>query len=77
MKQLASAGIEVHGELVEATEHDAADVIVQCARDLDVDIIVLGYQHHRGSVVAEHVIRQRPHCSILLARPPESHRQHA
>ena len=65
--QLAGAGIEVHGEFVEATEHDAADV----------DIIVLGYQHHRGSVVAEHVIRQRPHCSILLARPPESHRQSA
>jgi nucleotide-binding universal stress UspA family protein len=54
--QLAGAGIEVHGEFVEATEHDAADVIVQRARDLDVDIIVLGYQHHRGSVVAEHVI---------------------
>jgi hypothetical protein len=43
--------------------------------ELDVDIIVLGYQHHRGSIVAEHVIRQRPHCSILLARPPESHRR--
>jgi nucleotide-binding universal stress UspA family protein len=54
--QLVGAGIEVHGEFVEATEHDAADVIVQRARDLDVDIIVLGYQHHRGSVVAEHVI---------------------
>ena len=64
--QLAAAGIEVHGELIEATEHDVADVIVQRAKELDVDIIVLGYQHHRGSVVAEHVIRQRPHCSILL-----------
>ena len=71
--QLAAAGVEVHGELIEATEHDVADVIVQRAEELDVDIIVLGYQHHRGSVVAEHVIRQRPHCSILLARPPESH----
>jgi nucleotide-binding universal stress UspA family protein len=39
--QLAAAGIDVHGELVEATEHDAADVI-QRARDLDVDIMVLG-----------------------------------
>ena len=73
--QLAAAGIEVHGELIEATEHDVADVIVQRAKELDVDIIVLGYQHHRGSVVAEHVIRQRPHCSILLARPPESFRR--
>jgi nucleotide-binding universal stress UspA family protein len=73
--QLAAAGIEVHGEMIEATRHDAADVIIQRAKELDVDIIVLGYQHHRGSAVAEHVIRQRPHCSILLARPPESHRR--
>jgi nucleotide-binding universal stress UspA family protein len=71
--QLAAAGIEVHGEMIEATEHDAADIIVQRAKELDVDIIVLGYQHHRGSVVAEHVIHQRPHCSILLARPPDEH----
>jgi nucleotide-binding universal stress UspA family protein len=73
--QLAAAGIEVHGELIEATEHDVADVIVQRANELDVDVIVLGYQHHRASTVAEHVIRQRPHCSILLAKPPESHRR--
>ncbi len=72
--QLAAAGIEVHGEMIEATEHDAADVIVQRANELDVDIIVLGYQHHRGFAVAEHVIRQHPHCSILLARPPEAHK---
>jgi nucleotide-binding universal stress UspA family protein len=70
--QLAAAGIDVHGEMIEATEHDAAEVIVQRAKELEVDIIVLGYQHHRGSAVAEHVIRQQPHCSILLARPPEA-----
>jgi nucleotide-binding universal stress UspA family protein len=57
--------------MIEATEHDAADAIVQRANELDVDIIVLGYQHYRGSGVAEHVIRARPHCSILLARPPD------
>ncbi|MGE0298823.1 universal stress protein [Pseudonocardia sp.] len=70
--QLAAAGIDVHGEMIEATERDAAEVIVQRAKELEVDIIVLGYQHHRGSAVAEHVIRQQPHCSILLARPPLS-----
>jgi nucleotide-binding universal stress UspA family protein len=74
VNQLAAAGIEVHGELIEATQHDIADVIVQRANDLNVDIIVLGYQHYRGSTVADQVVRQRPHCSILLARPPESHR---
>ena len=29
---LAAAGIEVHGELIEATEHDAAEVILQRAQ---------------------------------------------
>jgi nucleotide-binding universal stress UspA family protein len=67
---LAGQGIAVHGEMVNATEHDAADAILQRAKDLDVDIIVLGYQHHRESTVAEHVIRHHPPCSILLARPP-------
>lgn len=73
VRRLADAGIDVHGEMIEATEHDAADAIIQRAKELDVDIIVLSYQQHRGSTVAEHVIRQRPHCSILLARPPEAH----
>ena len=74
---LAAAEIDVHGEMIEATEHDVADVIVQRAKELDVDLIVLGYQHYRGSSVAEHVVRQQPHCSILLARPPEEHRHRA
>jgi nucleotide-binding universal stress UspA family protein len=74
--QLAAAGVDVHGEMIQATEHDAAEVIVQRAKELDVDIIVLGYQHYRGSAVAEHVIRRQPHCSILLARPPEGPSHH-
>ena len=73
--QIAASGAEVHGEMIEATEHDVADVIVQRAQELDVDLIVLGYQHYRGSTTAEHVVRQRPHCSILLARPPEADRR--
>lgn len=68
---MAQAGITVHGELINATEHDAADVIIQRARDLRVDLIVLGYQHYRGSSVADQVIKHQPHCSILLARPPD------
>jgi nucleotide-binding universal stress UspA family protein len=75
--QIAAAGVEVHGEMIEATEHDVANVVVQRAKELDVDLIVLGYQYYRGSAVAEHVVRQQPHCSILLARPPETHLRHA
>lgn len=46
------------------------------AKELDVDLLVLGHQHHRGvgnlfrSSVAEQVIREHPPYSILLARPP-------
>jgi nucleotide-binding universal stress UspA family protein len=73
---LAAAGIDAHGELVSSTEHDVAEVILQRAKEHDVDLIVLGYQHHRGpggfrSSVAEQVIHQHPPYSILLARPPQ------
>ena len=47
------------------------DIIVQRAKELQADIIVLGYQHYRGFVVADHVIRQHPACSVLFARPPQ------
>jgi nucleotide-binding universal stress UspA family protein len=73
---LAAAGIDAHGDLVSATEHDIAGVILDRAKELDVDLIVLGYQHHRGpggfrSSVAEQVIHRHPPYSILLARPPQ------
>lgn len=73
---LSAEGVETHGELVNATEHDVAEVILQRAEDLKVDLIVLGHEHHRGpgkafrASVAEQVIRHHPPCSILLARPP-------
>jgi len=71
---LAAAGIEAHGEIVSATEHDIAEVVLQRAKELAVDLIVLGQEHHRGpggfrSSVAERVIHQHPPYSILLARP--------
>jgi nucleotide-binding universal stress UspA family protein len=74
--KLAAAGIDAHGEIVSATEHDVAEVILQRAQDLNVDLLVLGHQHHRGaggtfgSSVAEQVIHEHPPYSILLARPP-------
>ena len=75
VNHLAEAGIEAHGEIVSATQHDIAEVILQRAKELEVDLIVLGYEHHRGpggfrSSVAERVIHQHPPYSILLARPP-------
>ncbi|WP_214370379.1 universal stress protein [Pseudonocardia sp. H11422] len=76
--KLSAAGIEAHGELVNATEHDIAEVILQRAEELKADLIVLGHEHHRGpgnvfrASVAEQVIRHHPPCSILLARPPHS-----
>jgi nucleotide-binding universal stress UspA family protein len=70
VNQLADTGVAVHGEMVSATEHDVAEIILRRAKELEVDIIVLGYQHHRESSVADHVIRHHPPCSVLLARPP-------
>lgn len=68
--KLSAAGIDAHGEIVSATEHDLPDVILQRAAELDVDLLVLGHQHHRGSRTAERVIHQHPPYSVLLARPP-------
>ncbi|SDL76129.1 Nucleotide-binding universal stress protein, UspA family [Geodermatophilus siccatus] len=73
--RLSAAGIDAHGEIVVATEHDAADVILQRAEELDVDLLVLGHQHHRGSRTAERVIHRHPPYSILLARPPQEERR--
>lgn len=74
--RLADAGVDAHGEMVSATEHDVARVILQRAQELDVDLLVLGHQHHRGargafrSSVADWIIHHHPPFSILLARPP-------
>jgi nucleotide-binding universal stress UspA family protein len=67
---LSSAGVDAHGEIVSATEHDIPDVIQQRAKELDVDLLVLGHQHHYGSRTAERIIHQHPPYSVLLARPP-------
>jgi nucleotide-binding universal stress UspA family protein len=64
--RLAAAGVAVHGEFINATEHDIAAVILQRAEELDADLIVLGHPHHRGSTVAEQVIRGHPARSVLL-----------
>jgi len=68
---LAAASCRVASISSPCTSMPAAAVILQRAKELDVDIIVLGYQHYRASSVAEQVIRGRPNCSILLARPPQ------
>jgi nucleotide-binding universal stress UspA family protein len=68
--QLDAAGVDAHGEIVSATEHDLPDVILQRAEELEVDLLVLGHQHHRDSRTAERVIHQHPPYSVLLACPP-------
>ena len=73
--RLSAAGIDAHGEMVVATEHDAADIILRRAAELGVDLLVLGHQHHRGSRTAERVIHQHPPYSVLLARPPQEMRR--
>lgn len=56
---------------------EIADVILQRARALDVDLLILDNEYHSDAgqglriSVAEQVIRQHPTLSILLARPSE------
>ena len=74
--RLSAAGVDAHGEIVSATQHDVAGAILQRATELNVDLLVLGHQHHRGagnvfrSSVADWIIHRHPPFSILLARPP-------
>lgn len=68
--KLSAGGVDAHGEIVSATEHDLPDVILQRAEELEVDLLVLGHQHHRDSRTAERVIHRHPPYSILLACPP-------
>lgn len=76
VNDLCAAGVDARGEVVSATEHDTAQVIVQRAEALKVDLLVLEHEYHVGAgqgfaaSVAEQVIRQHPTLSILLAKPP-------
>lgn len=76
VNDFSAAGIDAHGEMVSATEHDIARVILQRTTDLDIDLLVLENEYHTGAgqglraSVAEQVIRNHPMLSILLARPP-------
>jgi len=71
-EHLTSGGITARGEVLAATEHDIADVILRRAKELDVDLIVLGETLHRGpsklfrASVADQVIHHHPPCAILL-----------
>ena len=56
----------MHGKLVEATEHDAADAIVDRAKELEVDIIVLGYQQSPDDPTGS---QTQPIRSNTAARP--------
>ena len=72
LAQLREAGVTAAGELMTAPEHDIAAAIVERAKTLDVQLIVLGRTLHRGvsklfrASVAEQVIHQHPSASILL-----------
>jgi AAHS family benzoate transporter-like MFS transporter len=72
--RLAAAGVDAQGELVSATEHDIAGVILQRVEADGVDLLVIEHEYQSGHAlrasVAEQVIRQHPTISILLARPP-------
>ena len=72
VNQLRSKGLTVTGEVVNATEHDTAQAIVDRAKENRADLLVLGESHHRGpsklfraSVAADIVHHSLP-CAVLL-----------
>lgn len=69
--QLAAAGLTTTGEILDAREDRAAELILQRAEDLAVQLIVLGAQHRRRLLaslrptVTDQVCRQL-RCPVLV-----------
>ncbi len=59
------AGVHEPGSKVQPGADGDVEPAVRVA-----DIVVLGYQNHRGSVVVERIIRQHPTYSIVVVGPP-------
>jgi len=70
--QLAAAGVDATGEVLYASEHDTAAAIVEHAKNLDVDLVVLGETLHRGMTrffrasIVDGVVHRHPAFPILL-----------
>jgi nucleotide-binding universal stress UspA family protein len=75
-KKVSAAGVRCQPILEESASHRVADIVVERARELGVDLIVLGTHGRRGlrRVVlgsdAEIVLRNTP-VPVLLVRAPE------
>jgi nucleotide-binding universal stress UspA family protein len=69
--QLVAAGVKTTGEVLDASEERAAEAIMQRARQLAVQLIVLGARHHGRlamlfrPTVAERVCHH-PCCPVLV-----------
>jgi nucleotide-binding universal stress UspA family protein len=73
--QLTSAGIRAEGQVIRIThgaENDIANVILRRAKELGVDLIVLGETLHHGmsrlfrGSVADQVVHHHPPCPVLV-----------
>jgi nucleotide-binding universal stress UspA family protein len=73
IQKLNLPGIKIHPQVREGT---AFDTIIRYAREIDVDLIVMGTHGHTGLAhvllgsVAERVVRKAP-CPVLTVRHPE------
>jgi nucleotide-binding universal stress UspA family protein len=72
LAQLEAAGVTATGEVRYATEHDIADVILERAKDLDADLLILGETLHSGvaklfrASIADDVVHRHAAFPILL-----------
>jgi nucleotide-binding universal stress UspA family protein len=73
VRELALPALPIHPEVAEGVPFDE---IIRCAREKDVDLIVMGTHGHTGLAhmllgsVAEKVVRKAP-CPVLTVRHPE------
>jgi nucleotide-binding universal stress UspA family protein len=71
VERLLTAGVIATGEIVDAREDRAAQLIVQCAQNLTIQLIVVGAQHRKRLLAAlrptvtERVCHQ-PCCAVLV-----------
>lgn len=71
VERLLTAGVIATGEVLDAREDRAAELIVQRARELSIQLLVIGAQHRRRLLAAlrptvTERVCHRPCCPVLI-----------
>ena len=69
---LAAAGVDVHGQIVTAAEHNRGDTIVGLAQELGVDLTILNFEvggARAKARITQQIVAGSPRMAVLVARP--------